>query len=77
MSDRDFYVSYGLIVSARLSDVEKIRQAVEASGGKIVFQTATTAPLYLLREYQVDEVLDGDISQLREIHEKKNRRVEI
>ena len=74
--DRDFYVSYGLIISARLSGLEKIRKAVEAAGGLVVFQTATTAPLYLLRHYEVEEALQGDLSHLQEIHEKKRRRVE-
>jgi hypothetical protein len=74
--DRDFFLSFGLVVSTRLSDVQKIREAVEAAGGKIVFQTTTTAPLYLLRHYQIETILKGDVSQIREIHEKKRRRVE-
>jgi hypothetical protein len=77
-ADRQFYVSYGMIVSARLGDVEKIRAAVEGLGGKIVFQTVTSAPLYLLRHYQVEQILQGDVSQLREAHNRKSkeRRVE-
>lgn len=76
--DREFYVSFGLIVSARLGDVEKIRSAVQGLGGKIVFQTVTSAPLYLLRHYQVEQILQGEVSQLREAHDKKSkdRRVE-
>jgi hypothetical protein len=74
--DQDFWVSFGLIVSVRLSGVEKIRRTIEEAGGQIVFQTTTTAPLYLLRQYQIEKVLQGDVSQLREIYEKKRRRVE-
>ena len=76
--DRQFYVSFGLIVSARLGDVEKIRSVVQGLGGKIVFQTVTSAPLYLLRHYQVEQILQGDVSQLREAHSRKQkeRRVE-
>jgi hypothetical protein len=74
--DQDFWVSFGLIVSVRLSDVEKIRRTVEEAGGKVVFQTTTTAPLYLLRQYQIEKALQGDVSQLQEIHEKKRRRME-
>jgi hypothetical protein len=76
--DRQFYVSFGLIVSARLGDVEKIRKAIESLGGKIAFQTVTSAPLYVLRHYQIEQILRGDISHVREIHERKQkeRRVE-
>lgn len=76
--DRDFYVSFGLIVSVRLSGLDDIRKAVESKGGKIVFQTSTPAPLYVLRHYEVEKVLQGDVSWLQEIHDKKSeeRRME-
>lgn len=73
IQDRQFYVSFGMIVSARLGDVEKIREAVEALGGKIIFQTVTSAPLYLLRHYQVEQILQGDVSLLREAHDRKSK----
>jgi hypothetical protein len=75
-ADREFYVSFGLIMSVRLGDVEKIRSAISTQGGKIAFQTVTTAPLYLLRHYQVERALQGDLSELAELHKKKLRRVE-
>jgi len=77
--DGDFFISFGLIISVRHADVEKVRGAAEVAGGKIAFQTTSTAPLYLLRHYQVEEILQGDLSNLREIHRKKQmqRRVEI
>lgn len=76
--DRKFYVSFGVVMSVQHADVERIRAAIEAGGGKIVFQTISTGPLYLLRHYQVEQVLSGDTSQLCEVHKKKQeqRRLE-
>ena len=71
--DRQFYVSLGLIVSIRLGDVEKIREAIQDLGGKIAFQTVTPAPLYVLRHYQIEQILRGDLSHIREIHERKSK----
>jgi hypothetical protein len=60
-----------------MADVQKIREAIERLGGKIVFQTVSTGSLYVLRAYQVERALSGDISHLREIHKRKEeRRVE-
>ncbi len=70
--DQDFYVSFGLILSVRLSSLPAIRKAVTMEGAKIVFQTSTPAPLYLLRHYEVEKALQGDIEWLREIHDKKS-----
>jgi hypothetical protein len=72
--DRQFYVSYGMIISTRLNDVQKIREAIQDLGGKIAFQTVTSAPLFLLREYQVKKALSGDLSELAEIYAKKKER---
>jgi len=70
--DQQFYISFGLVVSARLADVAKIRDAVERLGGKIAFQTVSNGDLFLLRRYQVERALAGDVSQLREIHNRKS-----
>jgi len=75
-ADREFYVSYGLIMSVRLVDVDRIRGAVEQLGGKIAFQTVTPAPLYLLRHYEIEQILRGDraqLLQLREVHDRKSK----
>jgi len=69
--DQQFFVSFGLIVSARLADVARIREAVERLGGKIAFQTVSNGDLFLLRRYQVERALAGDVSQLRDIHNRK------
>ena len=60
-------------MSVQHADVERIRAAIQECGGKIVFQTISTGALYLLRGYQVEEILSGDLSQLRELHEKKQK----
>lgn len=76
--DLAFYVSFGLIISARMADVAKIRAAIENAGGKIAFQTVSGGPLYLLRHYEVEQILQGDIDHLVEVHKRKSkeRRVE-
>lgn len=71
--DRGFFVSYGLIISTRLRDVDRIREAVKELGGKIIFQTVTSAPLYLLRGYQVERILQGDLSELLEAYARKQK----
>jgi hypothetical protein len=70
-ADQRFFVSFGLIISARLVDVQRIRDEIERLGGKIAFQTVSNGPLYVLREYQLERAIHGDVSQLREIHERK------
>lgn len=71
--DWNFFISFGLIISARLGDVDKIRAAIQEEGGKVIFQTATTAPLYLLRHYEIEQILRGDTSHIREVHDKKSK----
>jgi hypothetical protein len=72
------FLSFGLIVSARKEDEIGLRKAIEKAGGKIVFQTVTTAPLYVLRHYQVEQILQGEVSWLQAVHDRKSkeRRVE-
>jgi hypothetical protein len=76
--DGNFYVSFGLVISVRQADVETVRAAVLNCGGMIVFQTVSDDPLYLLRRNQVEKILNGDTSQLRGVHKKKQeqRRVD-
>jgi hypothetical protein len=62
-------VSFGLVVSARMADVAKIRAAVENAGGKIAFQTVSSGPLYLLRHYEVEQIIQWDIDHL--VHNRK------
>jgi hypothetical protein len=69
--DGKFYVSFGVIISVQHADVETVRAAIEGCGGKIVFQTVSKDPLYLLRRNQVEQILNGDTSQLCEVHKKK------
>ena len=69
--DRKFYVSFGVIISVQHADIETVRAAIQNCGGKIVFQTVSKDPLYLLRRNQVEQILNGDTSQLGEVHKKK------
>jgi len=70
------FASLGLIISCRPSDVDLICRVIQACGGKLVFQTATNGSLFLLREVQIERILQGDLSELVEIMKKKERRSE-
>jgi hypothetical protein len=74
--DLQFPVSFGVVISCRLGDVEHIRTLIQGTGGRIVFQTTSEGDLFLLREKQVERILAGDVSALAEIHSKKTRRSE-
>lgn len=75
--DRKFFVSFGVVMSVQHADVEKVRAAIEQGGAKIVFQTISPERLYLLRRSQVEQILNGDTSQLAGVHRiKEERRLE-
>jgi hypothetical protein len=73
-ADAAFLVSFGAVMSCRLGDVPKIRSRIQEAGGRIVFQTVSNAPLIILRAAQVERALQGDLSDLAGIHERKMRR---
>ena len=74
--DRSIFVSFGLVLSLKLDDVDKVRSWLQENGVKIIFQTTGKSDLFVLREYQVRRILQGDTSQLREVYQRKQRRVE-
>jgi len=76
--DGKFYISFGVVMSVQHADVETVRAAIQNCGAKIVFQTVSKDPLYLLRRNQVEQILNGDTSQLGEVHKRKQeqRRLE-
>ncbi len=76
-ADLQFLVSYGVIVSCRLGQVERIRNRIEEEGGRIIFQTVSNGPLFLLREGQIERAMKGDVSALAEIHKRKQKRSEM
>jgi hypothetical protein len=76
IKDRSMFISFGLVLSLKLDDVEKVRAWLEGNGAKIVFQTVASAPLFLLREHQVRKAIQGDTSELKEVYQRKQRRVE-
>jgi hypothetical protein len=63
-----------LVVSCRLGDVDRIRSRIQEADGRIIFQTVSNGNLILLRAGQVERALNGDLSALAEIHNKKTRR---
>jgi hypothetical protein len=76
VKDRSVFISFGLVLSLKLDDVEKVRSWLEGNGAKIVFQTVASSPLFVLREYQVRKAIQGDTSELKEVYQRKQRRVE-
>ena len=75
-ADLQFLVSFGVVISCRLGDVEGIRSLIQGTGARIIFQTVSNGPLFLFRAAQVEKALNGDVSALAEIHRKKTRRSE-
>ena len=71
--DRLLYVSFGLVLSLKLEDVEKVRAYLQENGAKIIFQTVSSGQLYVLREYQVQRALQGDLSQMQDVHDRKQK----
>lgn len=68
------FLGLALIVTARREAVPKIEEAIRELGVRIVFQCGpTTAPLYVLRHYQVEEILQGDLAFIREAHDRKSK----
>jgi hypothetical protein len=72
--DGKFYVSFGVIMSVQHADVETVRTAIQNCGGKIVFQTVSKDPLYLLRGRQVEQITQGDVSDLLVLLSRKTSR---
>jgi hypothetical protein len=73
LKDRSLFVSFGLVLSLKLADVEKARSWLEGNGAKIVFQTVGSGPLFVLREYQVRRILQGDTSELKDVYLRKQK----
>jgi len=74
--DQQFFIGVGMIVSTRNCDREKLYAAIRAAGGKICFRTVTPAPLYVLRHYEVEQILSGDssaLAELQKIHDRKSK----
>jgi hypothetical protein len=76
LRDRDVFISFGLVLSLRPDDIEKVRDWLQSNGAKIVFQTTSTGDLFLLRDWTMRRAIDGDTSQLKEVYQRKQRRVE-
>ena len=72
-ADQRFPVSFGLVVSCRLGDVQGIRESVQRLGGRIIYQTVSEGQLFLFREAQVERALNGDVSALIELHRRKSK----
>jgi hypothetical protein len=72
-ADQNFLVSFGMVISCRLGDVERIRSRIEAEGGRVVYQTVSNGPLFLLTAGKVERILQGDTSALAEVHRRKGR----
>jgi hypothetical protein len=76
IKDGSVFISYGLVLSLKYGDVEKVRSWLEENGAKIVYQIVASSPLFVLREYQVRKAIQGDSSELKEVYQRKQRRVE-
>jgi hypothetical protein len=77
VQNRKFFIGFGVVMSVQPTDIEKVCAAIESCGAKIIYQKPSTESFYVLRRSQVERILNGDTSELSEIHVKKEeRRVE-
>jgi len=65
------FCTFGLVISCRYADQEPIVAAITEIGGKVIYRIPSTGQLFVLRRYEVEKVLRGDLSELREIYERK------
>lgn len=68
--------TFGLVVSCRWTDQEAIVDAITktGAGGIVIYRIPTTGQLTILRTYQVEKILRGDLSELQEIYDRKMKR---
>jgi len=69
-------LTFGLIVSCRCADVEPIAAAISNIGGKIIYRTASKDHLFILSSDQIARVLKGNLSELKEIYDRKMKETE-
>jgi hypothetical protein len=65
------FCTFGLVLSCRYADVEPIVDAIAKIGAKIIYRIPSTGQLFVLRRYEVEKVLKGELSELREIYDRK------
>ena len=76
MMDSTTFCTFGLVISCRYADLEPIAAAISEVGGKIVYRSTTTNHLFILSSGQIEKVLKGDLSELKEIHDRKMKEAE-
>jgi hypothetical protein len=65
------FCTFGLVVSCRYADQEPIVTAISEIGGKVIYRVPSTGHLFILRAYQIEKALRGDVSELQEIYDRK------
>jgi hypothetical protein len=68
------FCTFGLILSCRWLDQEPIIEAITKLGGQVVCRIPTTGHLFVLRTYEVEQVLKGDLSALQALYDRKMRK---
>ena len=65
------FCTFGLVLSCRYADVEPIVDAIAKIGGKVIYRIPSTGQLFVLRRYEVEKALRGELSELQEIYDRK------
>ena len=63
--------TFGLVISCRYADQEPIVNAITNLGAKVIYRIPSTGQLFVLRRYEVEKALRGDLSELQEIYDRK------
>jgi hypothetical protein len=65
------FCTFGLVISCRYAEQEPIINAINKIGAKVIYRIPSTGQLFILRRYEVEKALRGDLSELQEIYDRK------
>ena len=65
------FCTLGLILSCRYADVEPIVAAINTIGSKVIYRIPSTGQLFVLRRYEVEKILKGDLTELQMLYDRK------
>jgi hypothetical protein len=63
--------TFGLVISCRYADQEPIVDAISNIGAKVIYRIPSTGQLFILRRYEVEKALRGELFELQEIYDRK------
>ena len=65
------FCTFGLVLSCRYADLDPIIDAITKIGARVIYRIPSTGQLFILRRYEVEKALRGELSELQEIYDRK------